>query len=318
MEKNKIERMNILLLLGEGDHMVEMIESDHIRVSPSNVYANLSRMTIRILRNLPLLGTYFSLGEWKKKLRNYDTIICFATDVNLSVLRWISKHSKGKSLIYYLFGRIGDGVDIRKNEKLVKNIKGIGWDIWTYDLTDCQKYHFKHNKTFYTKKTKALVGEKCEEKMLYDVAFIANNKGRDTMIRNVKKMLEEKGLKTYFYVLNMPELEGNKCVNNAPLQYAEYLEVVKKSKAVLDIVTDGNYGLTLRPIEALLMQKKLITNYYDVKQCDFYKEENIFLMNDDDWENIEEFLSEPYEPIKREIIDSYSEEAWIQRFVENE
>ena len=313
-----MRKLNVLLLLGEGDPTFEKIDSDDIKVTPVNIYAAFSRMTIRILRNVPLFGIYFSLGKWKKSLNNYDVIICFATDVNLAVLRWISRHSKEKKRIYYLFGRIGDGVDMRENEELIKSVNALGYDIWSYDLTDCTKYNFKHNKTFYTKKTKMLVEQKGKEELLYDVAFIANNKGRDTIIRNAKNILEEKGLKTYFYVLNMPELEGNKCVSNIPIQYGEYLEVVKKSKAVLDIVTDGNYGLTLRPIEALLMQKKLITNYCDIKYSDFYKQNNILLMNDNYWENIEEFLSEPYEAVDQKIIDSYGEDAWIRRFVENE
>lgn len=74
----------------------------------------------------------------------------------------------------------------------------------------------------------------------------------------------------------------NKCVNNRPMQYEEYLKVVKRSRAVLDIVKKNNYGLTLRVLEALVAHKKLITNYMDIKKMEFYNESNIFLLEGED------------------------------------
>lgn len=66
------------------------------------------------------------------------------------------------------------------------------------------------------------------------------------------------------------------------MQYEEYLKVVKRSRAVLDIVKKNNYGLTLRVLEALVAHKKLITNYMDIKKMEFYNESNIFLLEGED------------------------------------
>lgn len=103
------------------------------------------------------------------------------------------------------------------------------------------------------------------------------------------------------------------------MQYEEYLKVVKRSRAVLDIVKRNNYGLTLRVLEALVAHKKLITNYMDIKKMEFYNESNIFLLEGEDkLENLGQFLNKPFFPIAEEIIASYSEQAWIWRFLQDD
>ena len=69
-------KTKVLLLLGEGDPAYKKSDFAHMTVDSVDVYANyLSRMIIRILRNIPCIGVYFSLGSWKKRLVKYDIII---------------------------------------------------------------------------------------------------------------------------------------------------------------------------------------------------------------------------------------------------
>lgn len=85
----------------------------------------------------------------------------------------------------------------------------------------------------------------------------------------------------------------------------------------MDLVTEENYGLTLRPLEALFLKKKLITNYYEIIDEPFYNESNIYLYGRDN-RNIDEFLKIPYEEIQKEVVNMYDCQSWIERFERTE
>lgn len=61
------------------------------------------------------------------------------------------------------------------------------------------------------------------------------------------------------------------------LSYDKVIEKDRRSKAILDVVQDNQRGLTWRTVEALLLRKKLITTFKDVKQYNFYCKENVFI-----------------------------------------
>ena len=85
---------------------------------------------------------------------------------------------------------------------------------------------------------------------------------------------------------------------------------------MLDVVTDMNYGLTLRPLEALYFRKKLVTNFKDIKGENFYSKENIFILGDDDLSILKEFIESPFTEISQKILDQYTSKAWYQKFFE--
>ena len=210
-----------------------------------------------------------------------------------------------------------DNVPAKKGKIFLEDLKKLpsNVEVWTYDKQDSNDYGFKYNKSFFTEGTKKRVKEALGTDDIVDVAFVANNKGREAIIKNVYTNLKKYGLRLYFYVLNAEGLIENRCIDNKTLDYGDYLKILNKSRAVLDIVNNGNYGLTLRVLESLVAKKKLITNYLDIKEFDFYNSNNIFLIGEDDWEEIVEFLSTPYDEISEDIIESYSESAWIDRFL---
>ena len=92
----------------------------------------------------------------------------------------------------------------------------------------------------------------------------------------------------------------------------EIADVIDKSKIVLDIQHPKQIGLTMRTIEMLGMNKKLITTNSTIKNYDFYNPNNICVIDRNDIKIDMNFLDTPYQAIKKDVYESYSLENWIK------
>lgn len=86
------------------------------------------------------------------------------------------------------------------------------------------------------------------------------------------------------------------------------------SKAIVEINQSQQNGLTVRALEALFTEKKLITNNLDIINMDFYNKNNIFIIGQDSFNLLRKFIDSDYEKIPKSIIDNYSASKWLARF----
>lgn len=74
-------------------------------------------------------------------------------------------------------------------------------------------------------------------------------------------------------------------------------------------------GWTLRVIESLINQKKLLSNNREILRADFYRPENILVFDGKTTaEEIKSFLLRPFIPYNEEVIEEYLVGSWIRRF----
>ena len=83
------------------------------------------------------------------------------------------------------------------------------------------------------------------------------------------------------------------------------MESVKKCSIVIDVGQSGQVGLTLRVMEAVFLNKKLITTNISVKSFDFYRSSNIYVYGHEK-RSIEEFLLESYIELPEDIKMQYT------------
>ena len=120
----------------------------------------------------------------------------------------------------------------------------------------------------------------------------------------------------YFYVVK-DHLEHSELIElkSDNIDYNEYLKVLVKSKAIIEIVFTDNADYTLRTMEALFYQKKLITNNRLIVNAEFYNKNNIYVLNDQtSKQDIQNFLELPFVPYSQEQIDFYGVDNWAERF----
>lgn len=95
------------------------------------------------------------------------------------------------------------------------------------------------------------------------------------------------------------------------LPFESYIENIKKSKIIVDFVIDEHLGLSFRTFESIKYQKKLITTNSTIVNYDFYNPNNIYIINNNSFENIENFINTDYVPLPDGIIEKYSFKNWI-------
>ena len=96
------------------------------------------------------------------------------------------------------------------------------------------------------------------------------------------------------------------------LNYAQYLTLTKKATVLLDIKTVDHNGLSFRIFEAIKYQKKLITDNKSIKLYDFYHPNNFYVVENDSFEGLADFLENDFVPLSEEIKQKYSFSNWVK------
>lgn len=96
------------------------------------------------------------------------------------------------------------------------------------------------------------------------------------------------------------------------INYELYLENVKKSNVIIDLVIDEHKGLSFRVFESLKYKKKLITTNKTIKDYPFYNENNVLILDDNSIEKISSFLEKPLVEIDQLILKTYSFSNWFK------
>ncbi|AIY40057.1 Eps11J [Collimonas arenae] len=95
------------------------------------------------------------------------------------------------------------------------------------------------------------------------------------------------------------------------LNFSHTLELIGRSKILVDIHHPGQTGLTMRTIECLGARKKLITTNPDVENYDFYNPNNILVVDRLTPVIPGNFLLTVFCPVNEEIYRKYSLREWI-------
>ena len=258
----------------------------------------LSRVTRRIFKVLNVSQKYW-YGDWKKNLPSIKTIIIFAP-CDLEVMKFIKKVNKEVRVIYWYWNpTLRVGIPDRKISNLA--------ELWSFDPEDCRKFNLNFNTTFYFKNIVII-----KSKIEFDVIFLGFNKGRKKYLEELEKLLIQHGIHAHFQII--PDREEDKKNYLKTIPYYEYLKLVSKTKALIDINSIGQSGLTLRAMESIFFKKKLICNDKSIIYQDFYKQENIFILGTDNEEKLKDFINSSYAPLDEMVIEKYDIKNWLARF----
>lgn len=187
-------------------------------------------------------------------------------------------------------------------KKLLNMYNNIGYNIFTFNKYDA--FEFDINLT--TQIYKILPLNKENENCLYDFYFLGYKKNRTIDPFDLEAELKKRGYKTLFIV---------KEKNGKSISYIENIENIKKSKVIVDLTQVGQDGLTIRPLEAISFQKKLLTNNYAVMDEPFFNSHNVMTINSLPLnDSIDEFVNYEYQSIKSEMFLKYDVNNWIDTF----
>ena len=83
-------------------------------------------------------------------------------------------------------------------------------------------------------------------------------------------------------------------------------EKLKQSKVVVDIQHPKQTGLTMRTIEMLGANKKIITTNIDIQHYDFYHPNNFCIVDRNNVVVPTEFMTTPFVPVDDQVKERYS------------
>ena len=249
---------------------------------------------------------------WELDCIGYKTVVLFDTYAHYSeyahkIERTVSEDTR---LILYLLNPAFFSDDYIKLSKR--------WEIWTFAKADSEKFGFRYGGTFYNPHLLKLTETEYRESKQTDVLFVGTDKGRKTYIKELEHILTNDGIKCDFRIVdNFKSLFTTEY--SREVSYLDLCKLICNSKVLLDVVQEGQYGLTLRVMEAILFGKKVITtNKYLAKDTDFSSNENIYILDKYNLTELKSFILKPIVPYNENLKQKYSFYSWIERLIKCE
>ncbi len=190
-----------------------------------------------------------------------------------------------------------------KMKKIVKN----NTEIYTYNFKDMDLYDVKYHHQFYW-------GDWLDEIVDHEIdcIFVGTDKGRMEQLEALYNILIKAKLTPFFHVVSNYNKGKLDFVKSDKMAYNEVMDVVRKSKCVVDFNAPANFGgLSLRALESVYNNKKIISNDESIKSHSFYSTDNVLIFNKDtSIEELTKFIESECEYTK-DVIEKYSIENWL-------
>ncbi len=236
-----------------------------------------------------------------------DKIIVFDTYSSTRFLRWLCRHYPDKRIIFWYWNKL-DNPDRMK--KIPPEI-----EVWSFSLTDSRRYSLRSNTQFFFDCLAPLAEEyrKLKPSDTPRVLFLGRDKGRADILHGLERELREAGAEVDLRII--PDVKGHLrgLREKLILPYGKAVELLRDVDVLLDYANDPDTGLSLRCMESLFFDKKLITNNREILEADFYDPANVYVLGEDT-RTFSEFLRTPVRPADPEIQDRYLLSNWLKRF----
>lgn len=272
---------------------------------------------LRFLRKLPFFSRVISNTKerkgWLEECKGANTIILFDTFAHYATYCYEIENYVGKDvrLILYLLNPAFFSEDYKK--------LSTRWEIWTFMKEDAIKNGFKYGATFYNPQ----LAQNCFDKDSQtatdcDLLFVGTDKGRKNFLLNLKSQLEKYNIVCNFKIVdNFRSLFSRKY--SREISYKYLCRLNKRTSAILDVVQEGQTGLTLRIMEGLLFDKKIVTTNAAIRtDKDFKDNPNIYVITKDNIKELYTFLKKPTVVYPNDLKTKYSFTSWLKRIDNNE
>lgn len=294
------------------------IQSYLYETNMKEIYIRKSLSTpMRFFRKLPIFSHFLSNTKerknWAEECIGYKNIILFDTYAGYAeYCKKIEQVAFPETrLILYLLNPAFFSEDYKKISSR--------WEIWTFAEEDAKKFGFKYGGTFYNPLLRERIKETLkEQKPNIDLLFIGTDKGRKGFLIELKQKLSTQNIKCDFRIVdNFKSLYKKEY--SREVSYTKLCSLVKNSNTLLDIVQAKQFGLTIRFMEALLFEKKIVTtNQSIIWNKDFKNNPNIYILSKDNINELNAFINKEFVSYPAKLTEKYSFQEWLTRLDKNE
>ena len=240
--------------------------------------------------------------KWQECVKSAEVVVFHVSYLSLNLAEYINKLNPRAKVIAWYWNKV--------DEKTTPDKVTGNCEIWSFDPSDCKKFGLKFNHQYYFK---SFMPKSCSN--LYDVYFVGSDSGRGKEILAYYNFFAKNGIKTKFQVV-YPQLEELPCeIVSDVVDYSEVRAYIEKSRCILELVREGQTGPTLRTMEAVFFNKKLITNNVYVLEEPFYDSDKIFLLGHRNIDELVEFIQSNKNIIYNDSLrDTFDVNMWVNNF----
>ncbi|WP_157766478.1 lipopolysaccharide biosynthesis protein [Pedobacter ginsengisoli] len=301
---NKLKKMG-----AEVDYFDERPKNNFVTKASIRINKNLLRRKI-----LSYYGTIFKKTERKR----YDYVFVINIEAMLpSLLKTLKQQQSSAIFVLYMW-------DSLQNKKYTLDYLPFFDRIYSFDKTDADAIPGVNFRPLFYIDSYAEI--KTNIPIKNALCFIGTvHSDRYQLISEIRKQLAQLSLNTYFFMFfSSPILFFYKKMVDIKFYNARFkefsfrsfsqhktIQCIGESFAVLDIQHPSQTGLTIRTIEALGANKKLITTNVHIKEYDFYNPHNICVVNRDRPVIPKSFFETQYCPPEHALKCKYSLEGWL-------
>ena len=264
-----------------------------------NIITPLKKANIigRVIRKVLVKIHFLQAMTYNRNLMRLDTdiIIVFDSGVTTHFLNWLKKNNPSKRIILWYWNPVALTIS--------PDIVPPDIEKWSYSQTDCNQWGLFYNTQFFFSKN---IIKSTNINSQSDIYFVGRDKGRAEQILYYKTQFERLGLKAEYHIIKK---------HDKLIPYSEILQSVSQTKCVFDYCVNETAGMSLRALEAMFMSKKVITNNQMYRQEAFYDPSNIFILGENNLDDLKSFFEEPYVEIDSKIKNQYLFESWLERFL---
>ncbi len=230
-----------------------------------------------------------------------DSLVC------TELLKYIKHCHPNAKLVVMYFNRVHTTFPATEASKYAD-------ELWSYDEDDCSKYHMKKMSDYYFQ------GYKVERKESpdYDVVYLGRDKGRGEDILKLEKRFNELGLRTYFHITPDRSFQRYKKSYYKPvIPYREYTKLLSNTKALLNIMPEGQRSITPRDMEVIFDGVKGITNNLGIKDFKFYHPDRYFVLGERPLEELKSFLETPFPAVAESELQDLEFDRMVLNLLNN-
>lgn len=211
---------------------------------------------------------YYLSNEINKLTKSYDIILIIKGEgFHKHHIQQLKKGNPAAKFVLYLW----DSMERLDNAQIL--IDGIS-TIYTFDRIDAIRYNLKFRPLFFLKSNI----EPQTDNIKYAVFFLGwLHSDRYQLVSSIRRQLRQHNISYKFliytgrlryfidrYIKKIIRKDDSDMFIFSPIGYNEYIKYCIESNVILDIAHPNQNGLTMRTIEAIGLNKRLITTNKDV------------------------------------------------------
>lgn len=224
-------------------------------------------------------NSYYDLNHYNFKDGEQYTVLFLNGSVKVHYNKYFFKKLKKRNPNVKLVLIMYDSV---KHARSVQTLKmfDVFDTVFSFDEEDCYRYGFKRLYSIFS-----IPDFVEEDKTLKSAAFfIGRGDDRTNLLKKIFKKVTAAIDGCRFYITDVDEEdieEIKDVIFNQRMAYCDELRMAYNTDCIIEIVRDGQNGISLRTCEAVAFRKKLITNNKSIAKMPFYNPQFMKIISDE-------------------------------------